>query len=53
MHAGQCSDVAGEVAASLAHAAVAFKNKRKLRERYWRKAVQVLPICKPFTGVTM
>lgn len=37
---GACSDVAGEVAASLAHAAAAFQDRPKVRDRYWRKAVQ-------------
>ena len=36
--AGACSDVAGEVAAALAHAAVAFKDKPDLSEKYWLKA---------------
>lgn len=40
--AGKCSDVSGEISASLAHAAIAFKAKQgvgKLAKEYWRKAV--------------
>ena len=40
--AGKCSDVSGEISASLAHAAIAFKAKKgvgKLANEYWRKAV--------------
>jgi Glycosyl hydrolase family 9 len=33
-----CSDVTGEMAAALAHAAVAFKDVPALRKAYWRKA---------------
>lgn len=36
--AGTCSDVAGEIAASLAHAAVAFRDRAALAREYWRKA---------------
>lgn len=36
--AGTCSDVAGEIAASLAHAAVAFRDQEDLASEYWRKA---------------
>lgn len=36
--AGTCSDVAAEIAASLAHAAVAFRDRRTLSNEYWRKA---------------
>lgn len=40
--AGKCSDVSGEIAASLAHAAIAFKQTKgvgTLATEYWRKAV--------------
>ena len=35
---GQCSDIAGEVAASLAHAATAFKDRGVQSRMYWRRA---------------
>jgi endoglucanase len=34
----ECSDVAGEMAAALAHAAIVFKNDDARREMYWSKA---------------
>ena len=34
----QCSDVSGEIAATLAHAAVVFKDRPELSSRYWEKA---------------
>jgi hypothetical protein len=41
-HAGKCSDVSGEIAASLAHAAITFKESARvgaLAKAYWDKAV--------------
>lgn len=35
---GECSDVTGEMAAALAHAAVAFKDDQALSDAYWAKA---------------
>ena len=35
---GQCSDIAGEVAAALAHSASVFRNDDTLRDEYWAKA---------------
>lgn len=35
---GQCSDVAGEVAATLAHSAAAFRNRDILSKKYWERA---------------
>lgn len=35
---GQCSDIAAEVAAALAHAASTFRNDDALRDAYWSKA---------------
>ena len=35
---GTCSDIAGEVAATLAHAAVTFEGRSALSARYWAKA---------------
>lgn len=40
MHAGECSDVAGEMAAALSHSAVAFQNNADLSKLYWTKAKQ-------------
>jgi Glycosyl hydrolase family 9 len=37
-YAASCSDVTGEIAAALAHAAVAFKDIPALRTAYWQKA---------------
>lgn len=37
---GQCSDVTGEMAATLAHAAVVFKDSPELSALYWDKAKQ-------------
>lgn len=36
--AGEASDIAGEAAAALAHAAVAFADQPRLSAAYWRKA---------------
>jgi hypothetical protein len=36
--AGKCSDVSGEIAATLAHAAIAFKSNKELSDGYWSKA---------------
>jgi Glycosyl hydrolase family 9 len=38
VNAGKCSDVAGETAAALAHAAVAFADTPELSSAYWDKA---------------
>jgi hypothetical protein len=38
--AGKCADLAGEVAAALAHAALAFKEWQDLSMKYWDKANQ-------------
>lgn len=38
LHAGQASDIAGEVAAALAHAALAFSDMPELSCMYWDKA---------------
>ena len=35
---GQCSDVAGEIAATLAHSAIVFQKDSVLRDEYWSKA---------------
>lgn len=37
---GECSDVAAETAAALAHAATVFADEPRLRDAYWRKAGQ-------------
>jgi hypothetical protein len=39
-HTGQCSDLAGEMAAALAHSALAFKGRADLSALYWGKANQ-------------
>jgi hypothetical protein len=38
--AGKCADLAGEVAAALAHSALAFKERQVLSAKYWDKAKQ-------------
>lgn len=38
--AGECSDIAAEMAAALAHSAVAFKSNNELSSLYWTKAKQ-------------
>lgn len=38
MRADKCSDVTGEMAAALAHAAIAFADKPTLAGRYWQHA---------------
>ena len=35
---GTCSDIAAEIAGSLAHAAIAFRDRKALAREYWRKA---------------